>query len=72
MPLKITHRTEYLALAAGAADVVWQRGLLRKGYGLCHGTAGNGYVFLHLFRLTGEQKWLHRAIQVDRPSFVFA
>lgn len=60
---QVTNQNEYLTLAAGAADIVWQRGLLRKGYGLCHGTAGNAYVLLYLFRLTGEQKWLHRAIQ---------
>ena len=27
----------YLALAEDAADVIWRRGLLRKGNGLCHG-----------------------------------
>jgi hypothetical protein len=44
--------------------VVWQRGILTKGYGLCHGTAGNGYVFLDLYRVTHDLKWLHRAIKV--------
>lgn len=33
----------YLAWAEDAADVVWARGLLRKGNGLCHGVAGNAY-----------------------------
>lgn len=36
-------------------------GLLRKGPGICHGVAGSGYVFLLLYRLTGDQKHLHRA-----------
>lgn len=62
--IQLTHQREYLDLAAAAGDTVWQRGLLRKGYGLCHGTAGNGYVFLDLYRLTNENKWLHRAIKV--------
>ncbi len=33
----------YLAWAEDAADVVWSRGLLRKGNGLCHGVSGNAY-----------------------------
>lgn len=36
-------------------------GPLRKGSNLCHGTGGNGYAFLKLFRRTGDAKWLDRA-----------
>ncbi|CAF1071789.1 unnamed protein product [Adineta ricciae] len=60
---EITNNQSYLELAVSAGEVVWERGLLRKGYGLCHGTAGNGYVFLDLFRTTKQSKWLHRAIK---------
>ncbi|KAG8230828.1 hypothetical protein J437_LFUL010225 [Ladona fulva] len=38
----------YLDAAKKCGDVVWQRGLLRKGYGICHGVAGNAYTFLAL------------------------
>jgi hypothetical protein len=48
-------------LLASAAELVWQAGPLRKGSGLCHGTAGNGYAFLKLHRRTGEVLWLERA-----------
>ncbi|CAF1024078.1 unnamed protein product [Rotaria sp. Silwood1] len=58
-----TGNKSYLDLAIAAGDVVWERGLLRKGYGLCHGAAGNGYVFLDLYRATNNPKWLHRAIK---------
>jgi len=44
-----------------AGDLVWKRGLLKKGPGICHGVAGNGYVFLLNYRLTGDHKHLHRA-----------
>jgi len=44
---------------------------LRKGYGLCHGTAGNGYVFLNLYRATNDLKWLHRTIKVFYTRFFF-
>jgi len=49
------------ALLVGAGNAVWQAGPLAKGHGLCHGTAGNGYAFLKLFRRTGDVLWLERA-----------
>jgi Lanthionine synthetase C-like protein len=49
----------HLALAGG--ELTWRAGPLRKGGGLCHGTAGNGFAFLKLFALTGEERWLDRA-----------
>jgi hypothetical protein len=48
-----------MLLAGGEA--VWAAGPLTKGYGLCHGTAGNGYAFLKLYRRTGDTLWLDRA-----------
>ncbi|GIQ92399.1 lanthionine synthetase C-like, partial [Kipferlia bialata] len=36
----------YISHAIKMAETVWERGLLRKGVGLCHGIAGNGYAFL--------------------------
>jgi lantibiotic modifying enzyme len=48
----------YLQRARQIADeVVWPRGLLRKGVGLCHGIAGNAYALL--------------AVGRTEPSFVF-
>lgn len=58
---KVFKEEKYLKEAADCAEVIWQRGLLRKGYGLCHGTAGNGYAFLSLYQLTQEKKYLYRA-----------
>ncbi len=48
-----------LLLAAGEAT--WAAGPLVKGSNLCHGTGGNGYAFLKLYRRTGEPMWLARA-----------
>jgi hypothetical protein len=50
---------EELAVAAG--ELTWRAGPLRKGATLCHGTAGNGYAFLALFDVTGDELWLSRA-----------
>jgi hypothetical protein len=52
-------RIDDLLLAAG--EMTWRAGPLGKGPGLCHGTAGNGYAFLKLFRRTGDAQWLDRA-----------
>jgi hypothetical protein len=50
---------EGLAVAGG--ELTWRAGPLRKGAGLCHGTAGNGYAFLALLECTGDERWLERA-----------
>ena len=42
---------QYITAARRAGDLVWERGLLKKGPGLCHGVAGNGYTFLHLYQV---------------------
>ncbi|XP_072117258.1 glutathione S-transferase LANCL1 [Mobula birostris] len=52
---------KYLKDAFDCTEVIWQRGLLKKGYGLCHGPAGNAYGFLAMFNLTQDKKYLYRA-----------
>ena len=48
---------------------MWQKGLLLKGPGICHGVAGCGYVFLLLYRLTSDERHLHRALQFAEFMF---
>jgi hypothetical protein len=48
-----------LLLAAGR--LVWEAGPIRDAAGLCHGTAGNAYALLALWRRTGDEQWLERA-----------
>jgi hypothetical protein len=50
---------EELLLAGG--ELAWNAGPLAKGSNLCHGTGGNGYAFLKLYRRTGDMRWLERA-----------
>ena len=52
-------RLDDVLLAAG--ELIWTAGPIVKGGGLCHGTAGNGYALLKLFRRTGDERWLERA-----------
>ncbi len=50
-------------LLLAGAGLVWQAGPHgdEKGYGICHGTAGNGYALLKTFGRTGDERWLQRA-----------
>ena len=43
-----------LELAVAGGELTWRAGPLKKGPGLCHGTAGNGFAFLVLHDLTGD------------------
>ena len=61
-------------LARGGGELAWEAGPIERGPGLGHGTAGNGYAFLKLFALTGDELWrerarrfaMHAIAQVDR------
>jgi lantibiotic modifying enzyme len=52
-----------LELVLAGAEAIWRAGPHgpRKGAGLCHGTAGNGYALLKTFERTGDEQWLDRA-----------
>lgn len=64
LTLQVFKEEHYLCDAQQCADVIWQYGLLKKGYGLCHGAAGNAYAFLALYNLTQDAKYLYRACKV--------
>ncbi|PWA93890.1 G protein coupled receptor [Artemisia annua] len=57
---KVFGGEEFHKAAVEAGEVVWKRGLLKR-VGICHGISGNTYVFLALYRLTGDAKFLYRA-----------
>jgi len=48
-------------LLVAGAELTWAAGPLAKGSNLCHGTGGNGYAFLKLYRRTKDTVWLDRA-----------
>lgn len=54
---------KYLDACKIVADLIWEKGLLRKGPGICHGITGNGYAFLMLFKITQNARYLYRAIK---------
>jgi len=59
------------ALLLDGGEFIWAAGPLAKGSNLCHGTGGNGYAFLKLYRRNRDAVWLDRArafaMTSDRP-----
>ncbi len=53
--------TDLDELLIAGGEATWTAGPLTKGSNLCHGTGGNGYAFLKLYRRTGNTLWLERA-----------
>jgi hypothetical protein len=62
-----TPEWDTLLLQAGA--LTWHAGPLRKGAGLCHGTAGSGFAMLKLWRHSGDPVWLDRARMLAMHGF---
>ena len=63
-------RPEFDALLLDAGRFTWTAGPLTKGSNLCHGTGGNGYAFLKLYRRTNDPVWLDRARQFAMTAIV--
>ncbi|KFM78794.1 LanC-like protein 2, partial [Stegodyphus mimosarum] len=62
---------KYLEASKKCSDLIWERGLLKKGYGLCHGVAGNGYAHLRVFQVTKDVKYLYRAVKFAEWCFEY-
>lgn len=65
----INKKPQYLDTCIRSGELVWQKGLLKKGPGICHGVAGSAYVFLLLYRLTGNSKYIYRAQRQEISLF---
>ncbi|WP_315831064.1 LanC-like protein [Bradyrhizobium prioriisuperbiae] len=61
---------DFDALLLDAGRFSWAAGPLTKGANLCHGTGGNGYAFLRLYRRTHDPIWLDRARQFAMTAIV--
>ncbi|XP_044261291.1 lanC-like protein 2 [Tribolium madens] len=68
---KVFGDCKYLQLALDCGDVIWARGLLRKGYSICHGVSGNAYCFLELYQTTEDEKHLYRAVKFAEWCFIY-
>ena len=65
-------RDRAMKVAEECGETIWKEGLLKKGNGLCHGIAGNGYMLHSIFRhydrlymyeddLKQQKVWMHVA-----------
>ena len=52
----------YLHAAEAALACTWERGLLFKGLMTCHGITGNTHMQLYAAKVTGDARYLYRAI----------
>jgi len=59
LPAGVNSEFDQVLIMGG--ELTWEAGPLRKGPGLCHGTAGNGFAFLKLYQRTNDEIWLDRA-----------
>lgn len=48
---------------------MWEKGLLRKGYSICHGVAGNAYCFLELYQIT-KVSWELKVISLKKNNIL--
>jgi lantibiotic modifying enzyme len=52
---------DYERLLLEGGELIWRAGPLKKGSNFCHGTGGNAYALLKLYKRTRDRKWLDRA-----------
>ncbi|HEY5047515.1 MAG TPA: LanC-like protein [Rhizomicrobium sp.] len=48
-------------LLVEGGNLTWAAGPLKKGSNFCHGTGGNAFALLRLYKRTGDTLWLERA-----------
>ena len=54
-------RPDFETLLLQGGELTWNAGPPAKGSNLCHGTGGNGYALLKLYKRTSNPLWLERA-----------
>lgn len=55
---------KYLAALEKSLKCIWKYGVLRKGFGLCHGVCGNAYPFLTLYSSTQKDEYYYCAMEM--------
>ena len=52
-----------------AGELIWQKGIVRKGNLICHGIIGNGIVLYELYKITQDYKWKIRFFNFALATF---
>jgi len=58
-----------LSSLINAGEVIWRKGLIKKGNSVCHGIIGNGMIFFELYKLTQDIKWKIRGMRFASATF---
>lgn len=53
---------DFLNEANELGELIWQKGILKKGFGVCHGIVGNAYCLYALFKHTKQIVWFQRFV----------
>ena len=61
----------YRQTAEAAGETTFQYGDVRGNPSQCHGLAGNAELFIELYRLSGDHKWLERAADFAQQAFSY-
>lgn len=59
----------FLEVALKCGETVWERGILKKGNGICHGITGNAYSLFYLYKITKNNDWMKKAYCFTLASF---
>ena len=59
----------FLSVVLKAGHVVWERGLLKKGNGVCHGITGNAYSLHHIYIITKDVTWKNKMLCFAYATF---
>ena len=60
----------FLESAIKAGNVVFTKGIVKKGNNLCHGIAGNSYSLFTLARVTGDEQWKYKAYWLVNATYM--
>lgn len=61
---EIYKEDSYLRAMNKGLECIWRYGIIKKGYGTCHGITGNAYTYLTLYSLTGKEEYYYNALSM--------
>jgi lantibiotic modifying enzyme len=59
----------YMKVMIKCGQTIWERGLLKKGNGICHGIAGNAYALHKIYTITNDIEWKNKMLYFVYATF---
>jgi hypothetical protein len=53
---------KFMKIMLKCGETIWERGLLKKGNGICHGIVGNSYALFKIYSITNDKEWLNKSL----------